>query len=177
VGTLAEWLDFDLIDYIVENRKDYSFVFIGPIGQINISKIRAFSHPNVYLLSTKPHKFLPNYLAYIDVCILSRVSDFCRAVDSVKIYEYLAAGKQVVATDMPELYKFNSVIKIAKSKEEFTDLLDQALKDVKESEEHIRKCTETLKEHTWQKRVAKIESLIVENLENLKSGSRDTQYE
>jgi hypothetical protein len=47
---------------------------------------------------------VPSLVAGFDVCIVPFLdSALTRCVDPVKVYEYLAAGKPVVATVLPEL--------------------------------------------------------------------------
>jgi glycosyltransferase involved in cell wall biosynthesis len=168
MGIVAEWHDLELIGYAAERRKSYHFVFIGPIGiNVDISPYKKI--PNLHFLGGRPYEILPNYLQHMDVCILPfRTGDFAQTIDPVKVYEYLAAGRPVVSVDMRELHKLNSVVRIAKNKEDFVNLLDQALEDAKTPKKHIQKCMKIIEDHSWGKRAAKIENLITENLKNPK---------
>ncbi|MCK5605628.1 glycosyltransferase, partial [Candidatus Pacearchaeota archaeon] len=117
VGAVAEWLDFDLIAYAAQRKKDFSFVFIGPLLGVKEARYRHIT--NLHFLNTKPYQVLPNYMKQMDVMILPfKINELTKSVDPVKAYEYLAAGKQVVATNMPELCKFGNLVKIARNKQQ-----------------------------------------------------------
>ena len=51
---------------------------------------------------------LPKHLAYFDVCLIpfDTSTDLIKATNPVKFYEYLSAGKRIVATEIPELEPF-----------------------------------------------------------------------
>lgn len=63
---------------------------------------------NIKLLGEKPYKELPKYLADFDVCLIpfDTSTDLIKATNPVKFYEYLSAGKKIVATEIPELMPF-----------------------------------------------------------------------
>ena len=60
---------------------------------------------NDRLLGVKPYGALPNYLKTFDVCLIpfDASIDLIKATNPVKFYEYLSAGKKIVATEIPEL--------------------------------------------------------------------------
>jgi glycosyltransferase involved in cell wall biosynthesis len=163
VGTVATWLDFDLILYAAEKRETYNFVFVGPLGGINTAK---YNHiKNLYFLNSRPYQVLPNYMKHMDVMILPfKVNKLTESVDPIKAYEYLAAGKQVVATEMPELYKFENLIRIAESKYEFVDLLDESLHEIKSGKHNPQIRLERILDHTWMKRGEQVEKVLVRYL-------------
>lgn len=163
VGTVAIWLDFDLILYAAQKRENYNFVFVGPLGGINTAK---YNHiKNLYFLNSRPYQVLPNYIKHMDVMILPfKVNELTESVDPIKAYEYLAAGKQVVATDMPELYKFENLVRIAESKYKFVDLLDESLHEIKSGKHNPQIRFERIQDHTWTKRGEQVEKVLIRYL-------------
>lgn len=163
VGAVAEWLDFDLIAYAAQRKKDFSFVFIGPLLGVKEARYRHIT--NLHFLNSKPYQVLPNYMKQMDVMILPfKMNELTKSVDPVKAYEYLAAGKQVVATNMPELYKFGNLVKIARNKQQFVESLDQCLRETECGEHDPRVGSESMKQHTWTRRANEIERILVEHL-------------
>ena len=84
---------------------DVSFVLVGP-EQTDMSALRAF--PNVHLLGKKSHAEVPRYVKAFDVGLVPyRLTDYTANVYPTKLNEYLAMGMPVVATDLPEIRRFN----------------------------------------------------------------------
>jgi len=109
VGSVAPWIDFDLLDEVSRLLPRVSFVLVGPILLgAEISHLRA--RPNVHFLGPKPHPAVPSYMQAFDVCLIPfLLNDITMSVNPIKFFEYLAAGKPVVATPLPELEPFGPV--------------------------------------------------------------------
>ncbi len=126
-GSFDVRTDFNIIRHIAMVHSDWSIVFIGPM----LTKPKQLSGlKNVVFLGPRPHRLLPNYLKAIDVCIIPyKVSDGSILNSSpVKLREYLAAGKPVISTPIPEVKKFKEV-KIAHDKDEFVESIELAMKE------------------------------------------------
>ena len=107
-GALANWIDWELVRAVAEANPDLSFVFIGPLftgGE------RVPSVANLHCLGHRDYRLLPNYLRGFDVGIIPfRVSQMTRACNPIKLWEYLAAGKPVVATPLAEVEQYREVL-------------------------------------------------------------------
>ena len=105
VGGLHRYVDIDLIVSMARARPEWSWVFIGPF---QISVERLLNEPNIHLLGSKPHNQLVSFIRAFDVCIVPYVkSIYTNTVVPVKVNEYLAVGKPVVATNLPTIHEFN----------------------------------------------------------------------
>jgi glycosyltransferase involved in cell wall biosynthesis len=107
-GVLTAWLDVDLIRAAAIRFPDWTFVYIGPQSFPDPASEtrwrRSTSLPNITVLSPMDHFTLVAHLADFDVCIMPFLDvPVTRAMNPVKIYEYLAAGKPVVSRDLPEM--------------------------------------------------------------------------
>ena len=82
---------------------DVAFVFVGPIQEeADISAIAA--RPNAYFLGTRDHAELPAFVAAFDVCLIPYADNaYTRSVVPTKLYEYLAMGRPIVSSALPEL--------------------------------------------------------------------------
>jgi glycosyltransferase involved in cell wall biosynthesis len=104
VGGLHVALDLELVTAAARARTEWSWVFVGrrvrPLGELA-------ALPNVHLVGQMPHAELHKYVSGFDVGVVpyrrGRLTD---TVVPTKINEYLAAGKPVVATDLPNVVQF-----------------------------------------------------------------------
>jgi glycosyltransferase involved in cell wall biosynthesis len=125
-GAIAEWFDHDLLLGVVRQRSQYRFVLVGPVAQQKRLK-ELIRQPNVHYLGNQPYEQIPGYVAAFDVGILPFVlNTVTEGVRPLKVLEYLAMGKPVVATPLPELVNWPGVLR-AHTPEEFAASLDQAL--------------------------------------------------
>ncbi|MFP6665571.1 MAG: glycosyltransferase [Deltaproteobacteria bacterium] len=126
-GAISAWFDFDMLRHAAAAHPQWSFVLIGStFGAPPHDDLRAL--PNVHFLGERPYAELPAYLAHFDVATIPfQLTPLVQATDPVKAYEYLAAGKPVVASDLPELRPYGDLFRLAKSPEEFTKELELAL--------------------------------------------------
>ncbi len=64
------------------------------------------NHKRIILEPWQPYDELPSYLAASDICILPAHSvDLMRNIVPIKMYEYMAAGKPVIASRLPGLVR------------------------------------------------------------------------
>jgi len=109
-GGLHRHMDYDLLVAMAQARPDWSWVFVGSRN----TDVRALlAQPNVTLLGQRPHDELVEYLRTFDVCIVPYLNtDITATVVPMKINEYLAMGKPVVATALPAICVFNDQHKV-----------------------------------------------------------------
>lgn len=100
VGTLwGDWIDFGLIAELADRLPDATLHLVGP-GPSE----PPFRRANVHWLGGRPHAQIPAYIQSFDVAIIPFVeSRLTEAVSPLKAYEYLAMGRPVVSTPLPEL--------------------------------------------------------------------------
>lgn len=104
VGGISDWINIELIAGTAALLPNYKFKLIGPIDT-DVTVLE--NQPNIDLLGPKPYEDLPGYLRTFDVCLITfRINQLSASVNPIKMYEYLAAGKPVVATPMPEVVRF-----------------------------------------------------------------------
>jgi glycosyltransferase involved in cell wall biosynthesis len=130
VGAIAYWVDLDLIEFVARARSGWSIVMIGPLrAGGNIGRLRHLS--NVHFVGKKDWTVLPCYLQAFDVCLSPfKLSEpITETANPLKIYEYLAAGRPVVSTDMPEVRPLRDVVRIAYSQEDFVEQIQAALQE------------------------------------------------
>jgi GT2 family glycosyltransferase/glycosyltransferase involved in cell wall biosynthesis len=125
-GAIAEWFDVELLTFLAEKNPDVLFLLVG---RDTVDAKRKLSRlANVIFTGEVPYRDLPHYLYGFDVCILPfRVLPLTLATNPVKVYEYLAAGRPVVAADLPEMRQFEGCVRVANQYEDFHEELVAAL--------------------------------------------------
>ncbi len=69
-------------------------------------KRRRELNDKITIIDWVPYEEIPDYLAAADICILPAYkNDIMRNIVPIKMYEYMAAEKPVIATDLPGLIK------------------------------------------------------------------------
>lgn len=148
-GAIADWFDLELMIYIAEQRPQYSFVLLGGVFDVDVSRLESL--PNVKLLGQQPYATMPQYLYHFDVCLIPfRLNAITHATDPVKLYEYLSAGKPVVSVALAELQPFGDYLYIAQNKEEFLEKLDTAVNEDDQTLKLLR--IEFARLNTWKAR-------------------------
>jgi len=159
VGTIGEWFDFQLIEAVLKKFSNLSIVLIGPIfpeQRNGINRLRK-SYPNFYALGKKPYNSLPNFIRAFDACILPfKINELTRSVNPNKLYEYLAAGKPVISTALPEVQKYDETVYVAENYEEFLSYISKALTSTHDSKKSLR----IAYENTWDKRAKELIKII-----------------
>ena len=164
IGTLFQFTDDTLLEYIVSHRPQYNFVFVGGVeDSFPIEKIKKYS--NVYLLGKRPQNEIGSYIRAFDVCLNTfKIHDVNDSVNPVKVFEYVANKRHVISTMMYSLMKEKIAdhITFAKNYDEFLVKLDKSL----EKDKANNVPDELIKEYHWDNL---FESLIkkLKNVHNL----------
>ena len=168
VGGVHKWIDQDLIKMVAKKYPEYSFVFVGPL-QADVSLLVKLR--NIHFLGHKDHSALPRYIKAFDVCVIPYLlADYTKNVYPTKLNEYLAMGKPVVSSHLPEISafneKYNSIVYMAKNVEEFADFIKLAIDE--DSESLRKRRIEVARENSWENRIEQMSSLIETEAERKK---------
>ena len=159
VGNFEKKVDSELLYRLFAEKKDWEFVALGLTGETKTIR-RLGSLPNVHFLGMKPKEALPGYLKKIDVAIIPfYINELGKSISPLKLFEYFAAGKPVVASDLPEIAQFSEVLWLAKDKEQFIEGIEEALKK-KDDVEYIERLEGLAKQNSWPERIKLYNSAI-----------------
>ena len=143
-GLIRDWVDLDLLAEVARRRDDWHFVLLGD-SAVDLSAYRAI--PNMHFLGPKPYAELPAYCRQFDVGLIPfRINELTRAVNPIKLREYLAAGLGVVSTPMPEVRLFDRLIEIADSPDSFVSSVEKLLSSAPAER---RRRSDAMKTETW----------------------------
>jgi len=125
-GAIATWFDGQLVAEIARRRPQYKYVMVGPISDDEAESYLK-SQSNIQILGAVPYEKLPAQIANFDVGIMPfKLSPLTHAVRPLKILEYLAMHKPVIATPMKEILDWPGVL-TAENPDEFVEQIDKAL--------------------------------------------------
>lgn len=124
-GALASWLDYEALRTIAADGR-FSLLLVG--AKYDGSYDRELGErENVCFLGTRPYETLRDYAARCDVLLIpfqkGRVGD---AASPVKLFEYFALQKPVVAGDTAECRRYPCVL-IARRAQEYPHVIGRAL--------------------------------------------------
>ena len=158
-GTVhADRVDVDLLAAVARNMPQASVVLIGPnfLPAADLSRLRSYG--NVHMPGPVPYRQIPEYMRAFDVCITPhRRSEFTESLNPIKLWEYLAAGKPIVSTDVAGFRDYPRLVRIANGVEQFVDAVRESLAEDRSVAEARR--AEAAR-HSWEARVDQIEMVI-----------------
>jgi len=165
VGGLHQWVDQDLVARVAAGAPDLTFALVGP-AQTDVSALERC--PNVRLLGTRAHADVPRYVKAFDVGIVPyRLTEYTANVYPTKLNEYLVMGIPVVATDLPEINRFNAehggLVRVARDPEAFSAAIRSCLGQSSPGE--ITQRIAAAHANSWDRRIAAMSTLIDEALE------------
>ena len=121
-GALAEWIDLDLVAATARLLPHWRFLMIGP-AQADTAVLQGL--PNVVLAGPRPHAALPGYAQHWTAGMIPfRDTAQIRACNPLKLREYLAAGRPVVATPFPALAPYAAEVAVARDAAGFAAALE-----------------------------------------------------
>ena len=155
IGTVGEWLDFDTLKDLARARPDWSIVIVGPSTSKRFYSIMK-SPSNIHWLGEKEYHELPKYLRDFDVCLIPfKVNEFTKRIYPTKLHQYLAVGKPVVSSPLPDLESFSSSVEFYTDAKEMEIKIEKLLKE--DSERKVLERKRVASENTWDRR---IESMV-----------------
>jgi hypothetical protein len=155
-GWLGYHIDVELLGKVAEAYPNCSLVLVGPDELPHAGRQQLQALPNVFFLGRKERQELANYLQVFNVALMPWIlsSGHVRHAYPLKLHEYLAAGRSIVAVALPELEPYRHVLRIAETPDEFIRHIGEALPD--NAPEVVEARVAVARENTWDHRVAEI---------------------
>jgi glycosyltransferase involved in cell wall biosynthesis len=174
-GLIGVRLDMELLLHLARRSPGSSFVFIGKVDprgcETDLEALRAL--PNVYFLGEQPAAAVPDHVAAFDVGLLPyAINRETLHISPLKLYEYLAAGKPVIATPIPAAQRNEDRLSLARNADEFALALEASLGEDASRVREERYAFAA--ENTWAHRVQQIDDLlhpmVAESIERAAAG-------
>lgn len=163
IGSLHEWIDFELIAWLARQRPQWTFLLVGHAAA-NVGELRSLA--NVRLVGSQPYPDLPQWAKAFDAAIIPyRLNRQVANANPLKLREYLATGKPVVSVRNPEIEKFSRWVHIADGRDEFLQALEQALDE--DSPQAAAERIAAVADQTWDRRVDDILAIVTQAIERV----------
>ena len=167
-GFVKRQLDWNLIDELSVRHPEWSFVFVGAHHDHSEVKdaVRNLSNRgNVHFLGEKPVKVLATYPQHFDACIMPyRRTSYTDYINPMKLHEYLASGRPIVATTIRSLADFEDVVRLVRTPEEWSCALEQAIRPVEISSKRIEARRVVARRYDWDLLVYRIAGVMARRL-------------
>ncbi|PCJ97031.1 MAG: hypothetical protein COA45_10445 [Zetaproteobacteria bacterium] len=172
-GSLAPGKGIALITRIASIRPEYDFHIIGG-KQKQVQRLEtANTLKNLYFYGYRDHAEMPSYLDAFDITVapyqhralIKTGHNMSRWISPMKIFEYMAAQKPIICSDLPTIHEIlehehNALLLPASSEHKWGEAIDMIKENPDEGARLARNAYNNLKEkYTWDKRAQAITEL------------------
>ena len=125
-GVIDERLDYALLAQIAHEMPDASIVMVGPFAKVEQQSLPHL--PNIHWLGQRAYTELPALVKSFDVCLMPfALNEATQYINPTKTLEYMAAGKPVVSTAVPDvLHHFTPIVDVAQTATQFIAAIQSA---------------------------------------------------
>jgi glycosyltransferase involved in cell wall biosynthesis len=167
LGMMHYKVDFHLLDSIAENHPKWMLLLMGK-DNIHVNEDRKIfnkllKRENVIWCKEITRTAIPCFLDAVDVCIVPlKKLDMNRYANYLKIWEYLAAGKPIVAINQDaDLGAAKHFISVVDDKHGFERAIENVLSESDEEGDKLKKARIAFaKSNTWDHRVEQMMGVI-----------------
>ena len=159
-GALAKWFDYELIKKMSKELPDYEIMLIGINYDKSLDKSGILGLSNVTYLGTRNYTELPTYAKFFDVGIIPFViNDITEATSPVKLFEYMALGKPIVTSALPECRKYQSAL-VSEDHNDFIANIKKA-SELENDEKYLELLKKEGLDNTWRQKAIDMKELIL----------------
>ncbi len=161
IGNLdALRIDYRLLYHTALAYPEKTLLLVGPVNSTDPATIGLDQLPNVVFAGSRTLQDLPPLLQYMDVAIIPFLKNtLTKSIYPLKINEYLAAGKPVVATAFSEdIQTFGDCAYIADDDDTFVRMIGTAIAE--NTPEKVAARTRVAASNTWEVRIKTLWELV-----------------
>ena len=156
IGTISEWFDSSVVEASLRTNTKIRYNLVGPI-----SRHQVIVNPKVIYSGVVEHGKLSEFVSKIDCLIMPFVtSEIVLYVDPVKLYEYIAWGKCIVASWYPEIDRFEDYVYFYHNEQEYLQIIEDLADKGFPPKYAVNLQREFLMKNTWEERVKAIKEVI-----------------
>ena len=163
-GTLANWVDYELLCYLCKMFPSKKFLFLGYIHALTPSKsiVKLKKHNNILMPGFIKYEKLKNYYEKSRVAIVpyQQQNEHIIYSSPTKFYDYLASGLPVVSTKFPAANEYDDLVYVAENHQDFVRGIQYVIDN--DNDMLKEKRIKFSKNLTWDKQVEKMLKLIFE---------------
>lgn len=154
VGTISNYLEFDVLLHCVNKLDNVEFHFFGPVS------IAVPKHKRLKFYGVIEHANLASRAKQFDCFIMPfMINELIKGVDPVKLYEYINFNKNIICPYYAEVDRFSEFVNFYSNKDEFVGVVKGLISNnsLKYSAKQRR---EFLENNSWEVRTEKVTDLI-----------------
>jgi len=157
-GTVGRWFDTELLLESLNSFPELQYHLYGPVERGTILP----THERIIYHGVVEHNEIPLFADKHDGLIMPfKICDVVKSVDPVKLYEYIALRKPVIAVSYSEVEHFLPFVNLYQNIGEYNNIVRLlAAGEISISSES--EINEFLSKNTWQSRVEQIKNSIRE---------------
>jgi glycosyltransferase involved in cell wall biosynthesis len=161
---LSGKVDPTVVETLADAYPTGTLLLAGPADERLAGALASLAtRANVRWLGQIAYDELPSVVAAFDVGLIPyETNAYTRNVFPLKLYEYLAAGKPVVATGLPELSGMEPDVVVVDGADELTVAVDAAL--AASASEDVERRQALARENTWETRTSRLLELTASHL-------------
>jgi glycosyltransferase involved in cell wall biosynthesis len=150
-GTIhSDRFDVELVVNLARSFPAGSVVLVGPDHLTTAEKQRFSTLKNIQITGPAPYARIPKIMSQFDVCIVPHVeTPFTNSLNPLKLWEYLAAGKPIVSTNVAGFRDYPHLCHVVSGADEFVQACKLALR---ENGEHLVERRSEARKNSWDQR-------------------------
>lgn len=158
-GTIhPDRVDIGLVEQLARAFPQGTVALVGPSFLPAADKARLDACANVVLTGPMPYADLPDTMRAFDVCLTPhRMTAFTESLNPLKLWEYLAAGKPIVSTDVAGFRDYPHWVRIARDAPGFIAQVQDALGESRDTQLARRAQADG---QSWDARLADVEAVL-----------------
>ena len=165
-GALASWFDYELVKAVAASGR-WSVVLFGIRYDDSFGRAM-HGEEGIFFLGSRDYTQLRDYARLCDVMMIPfLLNEITRATNPVKLFEYMALHKPIVATDMDECRRYRSVL-IGRSRAEFLAQLERAL-SLREDETYLTLLDSEARANDWSAKARAVTAALRQDEETARS--------
>lgn len=151
-GVVDQRLNIDMLIALSQRLQPGNIFLIGP-QQDPDERLRNL--PNVHLIGPRPFNLLPQIAAEADVLLMPYADlPVTRAMQPLKMKEYLATGKPVVVSRLPAVEEWHDCLDICHTPEDFADTVLQRIESDVPTDQYIAR--QRLQSESWKSKAVEL---------------------
>jgi glycosyltransferase involved in cell wall biosynthesis len=163
VASLTDAVDVDTLLHVARERPDWSLVIVGGVFFSNAEKRSRFDTlcglSNVHHVGFRPRTEMPAWIGGFDVALASYdLNTWAPYIQPLKMYEYLACGVSVVASDIAATRELGDLVERALSPGEWIPAIERALRQ--DHAAHVPDRLAFAQANSWERRTADLETIL-----------------
>lgn len=159
-GSISQWLDYELLDFVIGQYPEIEFCFIGVDNGGGVDRLLNIKRNNLHFLGPKNYIDLPRYSYWFDCALMPfKDGEVAKSTSPVKLFEYMAMGLPTVGTkDLKECEGYDGVL-LASDDKSFSKNIGVAIRMKKDSRAR-QKLLKYSKNSAWSIWAKKLDSQL-----------------